>query len=304
MANNVPSQYQGIVNEAVQGTHLPEGVVVAQINAESGFNPNAVSPSNAQGMFQFLPSTYTGLGFPAGSEFNPNEEVKAYIKYMDQLLNQEGGSVFKALEAYNAGPANLSAGAGYASSILSAAGQPVNIVAGGGSSGSGAGNGSTPTATLTSFPGGAADPLNWPGMLGQQTGQAITTGVASLGEAFLQALGIKSVKDLFIRGGLILFGAILVIVGLIKLFDMGKAAESSGAVVSLVAPEAGLGMMEAGKTVSHKGARGAAVHHANQRARKLTSQSPEGQRAANRPLTGASDADRQIEKSTKDLANA
>ena len=42
---------------------------------------------------------------------------------MNQLLAEEGGNVRDALAAYNAGPANKSAGYGYADSILSQAGQ-------------------------------------------------------------------------------------------------------------------------------------------------------------------------------------
>lgn len=304
MANNYPSQYEGIVNQAVQGTGLPKSVVVAQVNEESGFNPTAVSPAGAQGMFQFMPGTLASTG--GGNPFDPAQEVHNYITYMNQLLKQEGGSIFKALEAYNAGPGNLQAGAGYANTILRNAGQPTGATAGGGSGGGG-GTPATTAASLTlPFPGGTADPLNWPFQIGgaaaNAAGQGIVGGATSLGEAFFQAIGVTSVKDFLIRTGLILFGGILVIVGIMKLVDMGKAAETAGAGITLVNPEAGLATMNAGRSVSRSGVRGGAHHVARTRARKLTSQSPEGRKAASEPLTGAGDADRQIEKSGKELA--
>jgi hypothetical protein len=127
----VPAQYEGMLKNAATETGLPYGVVAAQVNDESGFDPSALSGAGAEGMFQFLPSTYTGLGFPAGTENDPNQEVKAYIAYMKQLLAWAGGDVRKALAAYNAGQGNWQAGIGYADSILSAAGQPTTVTAGG-----------------------------------------------------------------------------------------------------------------------------------------------------------------------------
>lgn len=110
-----------LVVQAAANTGLPASVVAAQVNAESSGNPNAVSPAGAEGEFQFLPSTYTGLGFPAGTEFDPAIEVRAYEKFMTELLKWAGGDVRKALAAYNAGQGGWQAGLGYADSILSAA---------------------------------------------------------------------------------------------------------------------------------------------------------------------------------------
>lgn len=206
----VPAGYQQYVNEASAGTGIPVNVVAAQAQAESNFNPHAVSPTGAEGFWQFEPGTYNAVaaqaGVPRGTEFNVADETKAYVTYMNQLLQQEGGSVFKALEAYNAGPGNLPAGAGYASGILAAAHQPRTLSSKGGS-------GTPINATLTSFPGGSLDPLNWPG----QINNAISNGINSIGQSFINglfnALGIPTLKDLLQRLGLILLGVVIILVG-------------------------------------------------------------------------------------------
>lgn len=76
---------------------------VRQINLESGFNPNAVSPSGAEGIAQFEPGTAAGLGI---DPFNPTQALKAAAQMMARYSNQYGGYA-KALAAYNAGPASL-----------------------------------------------------------------------------------------------------------------------------------------------------------------------------------------------------
>jgi hypothetical protein len=144
----VPAQYQSYVTAAAKATGLPEAVVATQINVESSFNPNAVSPAGAEGIAQFEPGTFKAYG--SGSPFNVADAFAAYAKYMSALLKQEGGDVRKALEAYNAGPGNLGAGAGYADLILKDAGTGDTTV----SSGTGA-----TVAPVSSSSGGI---LSWP----------------------------------------------------------------------------------------------------------------------------------------------
>lgn len=221
---SVPSQYQGIVTEAVQGTGLPEGVVVAQINEESGFNPNAVSPTGAEGMFQFEPGTLASTG--GGNPFDPSQEVHNYINYMNTLLSQEGGSVYKALEAYNAGPGNLQAGAGYASTILANAGTgSITVTPGSGASspsnpskpGKNVPQNATATANLN-CPSVTMNPLTWfslPSSLGCQAAQASVNFV------------MGDIIDWAERLGLILLGAVFIIVGIIRLSESNKTIKQA-----------------------------------------------------------------------------
>ncbi|HKV01676.1 MAG TPA: transglycosylase SLT domain-containing protein, partial [Ktedonobacteraceae bacterium] len=54
------SQYVAIAQQDAIAAGIPPDYFVRQINTESGFNPNAVSPAGAVGIAQFLPSTAAG----------------------------------------------------------------------------------------------------------------------------------------------------------------------------------------------------------------------------------------------------
>lgn len=133
MGVEVPSFAVPYIKRASQGTGIGFATVACQVNEESGFNANAVSPTGAQGPYQFEPGTWRS--YSNGNPFNWADSTEAYIKYMNDLLRMFNQSVFNALAAYNAGPGNIQAGFGYATVILQCAGLPVTIRRG--SSGSG-----------------------------------------------------------------------------------------------------------------------------------------------------------------------
>jgi LysM repeat protein len=118
-----PSSVTGYIQQAARGTGVPESVVAAQIGVESNYQSGAISPAGAEGPYQFMPSTWATLGFPAGQEFSWGTSTHAYINFMRLLLAWSGGNVRQALAAYNAGQGNWQAGLGYADHILSMAGQ-------------------------------------------------------------------------------------------------------------------------------------------------------------------------------------
>jgi len=49
--------FNGIVNYAAKETGLDPELIHAVIRAESGYNPNAVSPKGAVGLMQIMPET-------------------------------------------------------------------------------------------------------------------------------------------------------------------------------------------------------------------------------------------------------
>jgi len=84
---------------------LPEAFVMSVMKAESGFQPDAVSPKGAIGLMQLMPETARELGVDPR---NPHENAEGGAQYLrDLLVKYEGNpdQVLLALAAYNAGPA-------------------------------------------------------------------------------------------------------------------------------------------------------------------------------------------------------
>lgn len=73
----------------------------ALIEAESSFDPSAVSPKGAQGLGQLMPGTASDM--EVADPFDPAQNLVGSARYLTQLLN-EFGSLELALAAYNAGP--------------------------------------------------------------------------------------------------------------------------------------------------------------------------------------------------------
>ena len=86
---------------------VPVNVLLAQINQESGWNPNARSNAGAIGIAQFMPATWNGLmkryGL-SGSPTNPQLALQVMARYMGGLIHQYG-DVRDALSVYNSGKA-------------------------------------------------------------------------------------------------------------------------------------------------------------------------------------------------------
>lgn len=199
----IPSNVVQYIKEAASGTGLPESVVAAQNYVESDYGRN-VGPSSAgaEGPWQFLPSTWSGLGEPAGQENNWSVSTQAYVKYMKQLLAQEHGNVRNALAAYNAGPANLQAGYGYADEILSLAGQSKSVSVGP----SAATGDNTGGANTTSF-------LSWPGDI---------TGFFRDAKTFVDALLWIVNPASWLRIGAFGFGVLLLVFAILLFVKVGS----------------------------------------------------------------------------------
>ena len=90
-----------LVNSVGRCYGVDPKLLLAVIEVESGFNPNAVSPVGAMGLMQLMP--YTGSAMGATNLFDPEENVIAGAKYLAIQLNRFG-SLELALAAYNAGP--------------------------------------------------------------------------------------------------------------------------------------------------------------------------------------------------------
>ncbi len=78
---------------------------MAVIAVESGFNPKAKSPKNAQGLMQLMPETQ--VRFNVKDPYNPEQNIKGGLSYLRWLLNFFKGDVELVVAAYNAGEHNV-----------------------------------------------------------------------------------------------------------------------------------------------------------------------------------------------------
>jgi Transglycosylase SLT domain/D-alanyl-D-alanine carboxypeptidase/Putative Flp pilus-assembly TadE/G-like len=98
----VPAQYREALLRSASRWNVSAGILAAQLLAESGFNPRAVSPVGALGIAQFMPATARSYGLR--DPFDPVAAIDAQAHLMSDLLRRFR-SVPLALAAYNAGPA-------------------------------------------------------------------------------------------------------------------------------------------------------------------------------------------------------
>jgi hypothetical protein len=102
----VPSRFRDTLTAAAAKWRVSAALLAAQLMAESGFNPFAVSPAGAQGIAQFMPGTAASYGLR--DPFDPVEAIDAQAHLMSDLIGQFGSPEL-ALAAYNAGPAPVEA---------------------------------------------------------------------------------------------------------------------------------------------------------------------------------------------------
>jgi cell wall-associated NlpC family hydrolase len=124
----IPARYlPWVLRAGTICTAITPQIIAAQDQVESGWNPHVVSPAGAEGIAQFLPSTFRTWGRNDDgtgnvSPFNPADEIMAQGRYdcslaalAAQLIAQgkaTGTPADLALAAYNAGPGAVEAAGG------------------------------------------------------------------------------------------------------------------------------------------------------------------------------------------------
>lgn len=108
----VPPQFAGqqvdpklLAAESAKRNNLPEALILSIMHAESGFQPDAVSPKGAIGLMQLMPGTAQDLH---ADPRDPRQNVEAGTAYLRALLvkyEDRDDQVQRAVAAYNAGPA-------------------------------------------------------------------------------------------------------------------------------------------------------------------------------------------------------
>lgn len=110
--NSIQSEIVADANAA----GIPASIALAVAQIESSFNPSAVSPVGAIGVMQLMPGTASDLGV---NPSDTSQNIQGGVNYLAQMYAKFGNWT-QALAAYNAGPGNIGAGAGYAQSVLAA----------------------------------------------------------------------------------------------------------------------------------------------------------------------------------------
>lgn len=120
---------------------LDPAIFGSQIQQESGYRGDAVSPVGARGPAQIMPATWKDPGFGLSFEGDINnyeDNLEAGAQYQRAMLDRYGGDQVKALASYNWGAGNVDdwngdpnklpeETRGYVDNILSMAGQQGNV---------------------------------------------------------------------------------------------------------------------------------------------------------------------------------
>lgn len=94
-------QIAGWIDQWSDARDLDPVLVQAVIQAESGYNPRALSVKGARGLMQLMPETAEELGVE--DAWDPESNIRGGTAYLGRLLAQFG-TLELALAAYNAGP--------------------------------------------------------------------------------------------------------------------------------------------------------------------------------------------------------
>jgi len=97
----VSEEPRAIIKEAADRYGVSEELIAAVIEAESQFNPRAVSRRGAQGLMQLMPKTAATLGVE--DPFSPRENIHGGVRHLRSLMDRFDNNVPLALAAYNAG---------------------------------------------------------------------------------------------------------------------------------------------------------------------------------------------------------
>ncbi len=94
---------RALAQAAARRHGLDPSLVLAVVQVESGFRPEAVSPQGARGQMQLMPATAAGLGVK--DSFDPEQNLDGGTRHLASLVARYDGDLTRALAAYNAGQA-------------------------------------------------------------------------------------------------------------------------------------------------------------------------------------------------------
>jgi soluble lytic murein transglycosylase-like protein len=96
------AEYDHIIRKAEEKYDVDFSLIKAVIQAESNFDPEAVSKKGAKGLMQIMPGNFQSLAVQ--DPFNPAQNIMGGVKYLQELLKRYENKLPLVLAAYNAGP--------------------------------------------------------------------------------------------------------------------------------------------------------------------------------------------------------
>lgn len=103
-------KYEKLLNDAAYDFNLDPALLKAVMAAESGFNPNAVSPKGAVGLMQVMPATAERFGLQADRKksvaqklTDPKINIRIGARYLRVLRDMYPNQQHLVLASYNAG---------------------------------------------------------------------------------------------------------------------------------------------------------------------------------------------------------
>lgn len=97
-----PGTWDHIINQAATKANIDPKLIHAVIQAESAYNPNAVSIAGAEGLMQLMPYTAKRIGVT--NSFDPEQNIVGGATVLKEMLTRYDGDLIKSIAAYNAGP--------------------------------------------------------------------------------------------------------------------------------------------------------------------------------------------------------
>ena len=98
---NAPQPIVNFVKLIAPDYKLAPHLVLAIMETESGFNANALSPRQAQGLMQLIPDT--AARFKVRNAMDPAQNIRGGMAYLRWLMAYFEGDVALVAAAYNAG---------------------------------------------------------------------------------------------------------------------------------------------------------------------------------------------------------
>jgi len=97
------SPLEGVVVREALAAGVNPALALSLIHQESGFDPNAQSPTGVHGLAQVTNATGAAYGQTPQTRTDPQVSARAGMQYFRQLLDANKGDVGAALTQYNGG---------------------------------------------------------------------------------------------------------------------------------------------------------------------------------------------------------